>query len=142
MKLVHCTNYTSKCIETWKGDDEVPFTVIWEQAMNDNEPCYVNFGPREVQVVNSDFEKADPHDWSVCYVNGAHGRSKDHYFHKFVIIQQVTNDYIERDCTSRGWKFVVQSHQAQPLKTLRSFCTKNSENEEEEKLQSLQKDRG
>jgi hypothetical protein len=77
MKLVHFTNYTGKCIDTREVDDEVPFAGIWAQTMNDNEPCCCrNFGPREVQVVNSDFEKADPHDWSVYYVSGGDGRSR------------------------------------------------------------------
>jgi len=89
-----------------RSGNKVPFTDIWTQDMNDNQPCcFRNFDRRVILVVNSDFEEAEPDVWSIFYVSGSCGQSEGHYFHKVVVIPQGTYGYDKRCCTSRGWKF-------------------------------------
>ena len=63
MKLIHRTNYWGTWIDSSDLDDDVPFDVIWTQAVRDNDgPCCHGFGRRSVQVTNSDFVD-DCNDW-------------------------------------------------------------------------------
>lgn len=106
MKLIHRTNYWGQWIDTSDMDNDVPFDVIWTQAVGDHSTgCCRGFGVRQVAVVNSDFEREDPGWWHVFKVSNQYGRSDGHYFYKFVALPQGTYGFGKRGCASLGWSW-------------------------------------
>lgn len=106
MKLIHRTNYWGQWIDAADMDNDVPFDVIWTQAVGDHSTgCCRGFGVRQVAVVNSDFEKEDPGWWHVFKVSNQYGRSDGHYFYKFVALPQGTYGFGKRGCASLGWSW-------------------------------------
>ena len=104
MKLIHRTNYWGEWIDASGMDDEVPFDVIWTQAVsNHSSGCCHGFGRRPVAVVNSDFVDEDLEWWHVFRVSNQYGRTDGHYFYKFVALPQGTYGYGKRGCAALGW---------------------------------------
>ena len=111
MKLIHRTNYWGEWIDASGMDDEVPFDVIWTQAVsNHSSGCCHGFGRRPVAVVNSDFVDEDPEWWHVFRVSNQYGRTDGHYFYKFVALPQGTYGYGKRGCAALGWRWVGEFH--------------------------------
>ena len=106
MKLIHRTNYWGEWIDASGMDEEVPFDVIWTQAVsNHSSGCCHGFGRRPVAVVNSDFVSEDPAWWHVFQVSNQYGRTDGHYFYIFVALPQGTYGYGKRGCAALGWSW-------------------------------------
>ena len=107
MKLIHRTNYWGQWIDPSDTDSEVPFDVIWAQAVSDHSSgCCRGFGTRAVDVLNSDFVDEDPEWWHVFLVSSQRGRTDSHFFYKLVTLPQGTYGYGRRGCAALGWSWV------------------------------------
>ena len=107
MKLIHRTNYWGKWIDASDNDGEVPFDVIWTQAVSEHSSgCCHGFGRRAVEVINSDFVEEDPEWWHVFRVSSQYGRNEANYFYKLVTLPQGTYGYGKRGCAALGWSWV------------------------------------
>ena len=116
MKLIHRTNYWGTWVNSSNIDDDVPFDVVWTQAVGDYDGCCCHgFGRRSVQVVNSDFVDEDEGWWHVFKVNGQRGRSPGHYFYKFAALPQGTYGYGKRGCAALGWTWEGEFHASNAL---------------------------
>ena len=107
MKLIHRTNYWGQWIDSSDTDSEVPFDVIWAQAVSDHSRgCCHGFGKRVVDILNSDFVDEDPEWWHVFQVSSQYGRTDGHFFYKLVTLPQGTYGYGKRGCAALGWSWV------------------------------------
>lgn len=124
MKLIHRTNYWGEWIDPSGIDDEVPFNVIWTQAVSDHASgCCHGFGRRPVTVENSDFVDEDPEWWHVFQVSSQYGRTEGHYFYKFVTLPQGTYGYGKRGCAALGWTWRGEFHARNALVDLEDLLS-------------------
>jgi len=119
MKLIHRTNYWGQWIDAFDMDDEVPFNVIWTQAVSDRSSgCCQGFGRRGVLVDDSDFDSESPAWWHVFQVSSQYGRTDGHFFYKFVALPQGTYGYGKRGCAALGWSWVGEFHARNAIESL------------------------
>ena len=120
MKLYHRTNYWGQYVNSSNTDSEVPFDVVWCQAVEDYDGCpnpkdCHGFGRRVVGVEDSDFESEDPDHGHAFKVGQQRGRRQGHYFFKFAALPQGTYGYGKRGCAALGWRWEGEFHASQAL---------------------------
>ena len=119
MKLIHRTNYRGKYIDASDRDKDIPFDVIWVQAVsNKSMGCCRGFGRRCVVVQNNDFTKEHDGLWNIFLVDEQSGRNESHYFYKFVALPKGTYGYGKDSCGKLGWKLEGEFHAGNARQTL------------------------
>jgi len=121
MQLIHRTNYWGEYIDPSNDDEDVPFDVIWVQAVDDNSTtgCCPGFGRRRVNVHGSDLKEVYDGWWHIFLVSDERGtRNRGHYFYKFVTLPQSTPGYGKKGCAKLGWRWVGEFHARKTKRTL------------------------
>ena len=125
----HRTNYWGEFIDSSSSssssssdaDQDIPFDVIWVQAVEDNSiGCCPGFGRRRVHVQDSDITKEFDGWWHIFLVNSERGsRNEEHYFYKFIALPQYTPGYGKKGCAKKlGWRWVGEFHARKTSQTL------------------------